>query len=217
MIKVLYYKLLFRKLRISKLQMFVTSIFFVLLLSSSAIAQQKEVSGTVTDAFTDETLIGVNIVVPGTTIGTTTDMSGNYSIALPDTVTQLQFSYVGYETLIIALNDRSVINVEMQASAILGSDLIVTGYSVQRRVDLTGSISVADVDNMQRIAESSVTKQLQGQVSGVSVAQSGQPGDEPAIRIRVAVMFGGFITDIGIEGDVQSRTAFLRSDNDHPV
>src|SRR5690625_1567151 len=147
MIKVLYYKLLFRKLRISKLQMFVTSIFFVLLLSSSAIAQQKEVSGTVTDAFTDETLIGVNIVVPGTTIGTTTDMSGNYSIALPDTVTQLQFSYVGYETLIIALNDRSVINVEMQASAILGSDLIVTGYSVQRRVDLTGSISVADVDN----------------------------------------------------------------------
>src|SRR5690625_4001669 len=98
MIKVLYYKLLFRKLRISKLQMFVTSIFFVLLLSSSAIAQQKEVSGTVTDAFTDETLIGVNIVVPGTTIGTTTDMSGNYSIALPDTVTQLQFSYVGYET-----------------------------------------------------------------------------------------------------------------------
>src|SRR5690625_6955997 len=135
MIKVLYYKLLFRKLRISKLQMFVTSIFFVLLLSSSAIAQQKEVSGTVTDAFTDETLIGVNIVVPGTTIGTTTDMSGNYSIALPDTVTQLQFSYVGYETLIIALNDRSGINVEMQASAILGSDLIVTGYSVQRRVD----------------------------------------------------------------------------------
>lgn len=190
MIKVLYYKLLFRKLRISKLQMFVTSIFFVLLLSSSAIAQQKEVSGTVTDAFTDETLIGVNIVVPGTTIGTTTDMSGNYSIALPDTVTQLQFSYVGYETLIIALNDRSVINVEMQASAILGSDLIVTGYSVQRRVDLTGSISVADVDNMQRIAESSVTKQLQGQVSGVSVAQSGQPGDEPAIRIRGVGNFG---------------------------
>src|SRR5690625_5478130 len=111
-------------------------------------------------------------------------MSGNYSIALPDTVTQLQFSYVGYETLIIALNDRSVINVEMQASAILGSDLIVTGYSVQRRVDLTGSISVADVDNMQRIAESSVTKQLQGQVSGVSVAQSGQPGDRKSTRLN---------------------------------
>src|SRR5690625_6559040 len=78
----------------------------------------------------------------------------------------------------------------MQASAMLGSDLIVTGYSVHRRVDLTGSISVADVDNMQRIAESSVTKQLQGQVSGVSVAQSGQPGDEPAIRIRGVGNFG---------------------------
>src|SRR5690625_7335785 len=92
----------------------------------------------------------------------------------------------------------------MQASAMLGSDLIVSGYSVQRRVDLTGSISVADVDNMQRIAESSVTKQLQAQVSGVSVAQSGQPGDEPAIRIRGVGNFGNVNPLYAGDGDPTS-------------
>jgi len=161
-----------------------------LFVSANAFAQEVDVSGTVTDAFTGETLIGVNIVVPGTVIGTTTDMNGEYSLTVPSADAELRFSYIGYETVTVNVEGRTTINMELQTSAILGEDLVVTGYSAQRRVDLTGSISVADVPQMQRIAESSITRQLQGQVSGVTVAQSGQPGDEPMVRIRGVGNFG---------------------------
>lgn len=170
------------------------SMLLVLFLCSAINAQEVEtslmVSGTVTDADNGDALLGVNIVVVGTTEGTTTDIDGNYSLRVPDADAQLRFSYIGYETLIINVEGRTEIDVEMNLSAILGEDLIVTGYSVQRRIDLTGSISVADVPQMQRLAESSIDKQLQGQVSGVTVVKSGQPGDEPSIRIRGIGNFG---------------------------
>ena len=166
------------------------SIFLLLFASASTLAQELEVSGTVTDASSGETLIGVNVVVPGTSIGTTTNMEGFYSLTVPDENSELQFSYIGYQTLLLTVDGRTTIDVEMEVSAIMGEDLVVTGYSAQRKVDLTGSISVADVPQMQRIAESSVSRQLQGQVSGVTVSQSGQPGDEPSVRIRGIGNFG---------------------------
>lgn len=162
------------------------SMYLVLFLCSSVNAQDiqtvHEVSGTVTDANDGETLLGVNIMVVGTTTGTTTDMEGNYSLSVPSPDAQLRFSYIGYQPVVVDVDGRNTINVEMEISAILGEDLIVTGYSAQRRIDLTGSISVADVPQMQKIAESSVNQQLQGQVSGVTVSQSGQPGDEPYLN-----------------------------------
>ena len=151
---------------------------------------QDTVTGTVVDAQTGEALPGVNIIVPGTTIGTTTDIDGSYTLTVPDPDTELQFSYIGYETIMVSIDGRDTINIEMEASAILGEDLVVTGYSAQRRLDLTGSISVADVTQMQRIAESSITRQLQGQVSGLRVTQSGQPGEEPQIYLRGIGNFG---------------------------
>ncbi len=190
MIKLLYNTLLSWR---APLRYFTTAGMCMLLLlsvSSVAYGQDFEVSGTVTDEFTGETLIGVNILIVGTTMGTTTDLNGRYSLVLPGPDVQLRFSYIGYTTQTIAVDGRSTLDVIMQASAILGEDLVVTGYSAQRRIDLTGSISVANVPQMQRIAESTVTRQLQGQVSGVTVTQSGQPGDEPSVRIRGVANFG---------------------------
>ncbi|MDX1640726.1 MAG: TonB-dependent receptor [Balneolaceae bacterium] len=170
------------------------SMLLVLFLCSAVNAQEIEsslvVSGTVTDASNGDALLGVNIVVVGTTDGTTTDIDGNYSLRVPDEDAQLRFSYIGYETLIVDVQGRTEINVEMSLSAILGEDLVVTGYSTQRRIDLTGSVSVANMPEIQKIAESTIDKQLQGQVSGVSVVNSGQPGDEPQIRIRGVGNFG---------------------------
>lgn len=170
------------------------SMLLVLFLCSTINAQEIEssllVSGTVTDAGNGDVLLGVNIMVVGTTDGTTTDIDGNYSLRVPDADAQLRFSYIGYETLIIDVQGRTTINVEMNISAILGEDIVVTGYSAQRKIDLTGSVSVANLPQIQRIAETTIDKQLQGQVSGVTVVSSGQPGDEPQIRIRGVGNFG---------------------------
>lgn len=170
------------------------SMLLVLFLCSTINAQEIEssllVSGTVSDAGNGDALLGVNIMVVGTTDGTTTDIDGNYSLRVPDADAQLRFSYIGYETLIIDVDGRTTINVEMNLSAILGEDIIVTGYSAQRKIDLTGSVSVANLPQIQRIAETTIDKQLQGQISGVTVINSGQPGDEPQIRIRGVGNFG---------------------------
>lgn len=171
----------------------------MLLVSNLAFAQDFEVSGTVTDEFTGETLPGVNILVVGTTIGTTTDLEGNYSLTVPSGEETLQFTFVGYETVTLDIDGRSEIDVEMEFEEILGQEVIVTGYTQQRRQDLTGSVGVADMESLERVSETSVSRQLQGQVSGLTVTQSGQPGDEPQINIRGIGNFGNvsplFIVD----------------------
>ena len=164
--------------------------FSLLLVTNLAFAQEHEVSGTVTDAFTGETLPGVNILVMGTTIGTTTDLEGNYSLTIPSGEETLQLTYVGYETVTVNVDGQTQIDVQMEFQEIMGQEVIVTGYSAQRRGDLTGSVGVADMESLERVADTDVTRQLQGQVSGMTVVQSGQPGDEPQIRIRGVGNFG---------------------------
>lgn len=164
------------------------SLVLVLLLHSAAIAQQIEVTGTVTDQG-GQAIPGVSIIVQGTTTGTTTNIEGRYTLTAPSDGT-LVFSYIGYVRVEEAINGRNVIDVVMEESVAQLAELIVTGYSAQRRVDVTGSVSVANVPQMQRVAASTVSRQLQGQVSGVTITQSGQPGDEPSIRIRGVGNFG---------------------------
>ncbi len=190
MIKLRYELLLFWKVPLQFLRKIGMCMVMLGFIANTAFGQSLTVSGTVTDELSGDTLLGVNIMIVGTSSGTVTDLDGNYTLTVPGPDTELRFSYIGYETLVVSVDGRTTINIELRPSAILGEDLIVTGYYTQRRIDLTGSISVADVPQMQRIAESSVNRQLQGQVSGVTVSQSGQPGDEPSVRIRGVGNFG---------------------------
>ncbi|MCC5942098.1 MAG: TonB-dependent receptor [Balneolaceae bacterium] len=190
MIKLLFDNVLFWKMPFQFLRKIGMCMLLLGFIANTTFGQSLTVSGTVTDELSGETLLGVNIMIVGTSSGTVTDLNGNYSLTVPDADAELRFSYIGYETLVINVDGRTTINIQLRPSAILGEDLVVTGYSAQRRIDLTGSISVADVPQMQRIAESSVSRQLQGQVSGVTVSQSGQPGDEPSVRIRGVGNFG---------------------------
>ncbi len=162
---------------------------FVMLLAGSVYAQSLNVTGTVTDETTGESLPGVNIAIVGTTTGTSSDNQGQYELtASPDDT--LRFSFVGYETRIVPIDGRAVVNVVMSPVTISGSQLIVTGYSTQKKQDLTGSVSVVDLESMNSQPNAQVANQLQGQASGVSVISSGQPGEEPAIRIRGINTFG---------------------------
>lgn len=153
--------------------------------ASGAVNAQHQVSGTVTDAETDEPLIGVNIVVEGTTIGTTTDIDGNWSLSVPDDEVTLQFSYLGYDTEEVPVDGREEINVILRPVQIVGEELVVVGYGVQRRRDITGSIGRVEGDRLQRIPTQSVDQTLQGVSAGIQVTPtSGAPGASSVIRIR---------------------------------
>lgn len=160
---------------------------------------QHTVSGTVMDAETGGPLPGVNIRVVGTDIGTVTGEDGTYELSTPSPDETLRFSFVGYETQTVEIEGRTTIDVSMQPATLTGTEVVVTGYSRQRRADLTGAVDVASVENMQSEGSELVTEQMQGQVSGVSINTSGQPGDQPQINIRGFNTFGNnqplFIVD----------------------
>ena len=155
----------------------------LLLLSLPAMAQQT-VRGTVTDSGTGETLVGATVMVQGTTTGTVTDIDGNYSIPVPDPEATLVFSFVGYREMTVTVAGRNVINVQLEPSLEMISELVVIGYGTVRREDLTGSVAVVSSDDLNRIPASEFTRALQGRAPGVMVTQTGVPGGGAQIRVR---------------------------------
>ncbi len=155
-----------------------------LLLFMSYTASGQEVSGTVTDSETLETLPGVNILVKGTATGTSTNTDGEYQLNVPSLSDTLIFSFVGYQTQEVPISGRTEIDVQMISQALAGEELVVVGYGSQRKVDLTGSVSIANVDELKKSSSTSIAGALQGQAAGVSVQSSGAPGETPEVRIR---------------------------------
>ncbi|MDR8389801.1 TonB-dependent receptor [Aliifodinibius sp. S!AR15-10] len=157
------------------------------LFASSQIAlAQHTVSGTVTAESDGSTLPGVNILIQGTNQGTATGPNGQYKLTVPNASDTLVFSFIGFETQRVPVQGRSEINIVMSEMAVeAGEELVVVGYGVQQKSDLTGSISSVDSEDISKISTQSLTNALQGKVSGVRVTPtSGRPGDEPEVRIR---------------------------------
>ncbi|MBS3772477.1 MAG: carboxypeptidase-like regulatory domain-containing protein, partial [Bacteroidales bacterium] len=130
--------------------------------------QQIEVSGRVTDAQTGDPLPGVNIVIEGTTVGTTTDMDGEYTLEAPADAT-LVFSFIGYQEQTIEINGREEIDVAMQQAVTELEEVVAIGYGTQRRRDVTGSISSAQSEDLELDAVNSPDEAMQGKLSGVNV------------------------------------------------
>lgn len=188
-------------------------LFFFDMEKESAPVQLESVSGTVTDATSGEPLPGVNVVVKGTTMGTSTDSEGSYQLGVPSLQDTLVFSFVGYQTREVPVQGRTGINIALQPQAISGEEMVVVGYSSQRKMDLTGAVDVADVENMQSLGAEQVTEELQGQVSGVSINTSGQPGDQPQINIRGFNTFGNNQPLFIVDGVPTQDISFLESNN----
>lgn len=132
-----------------------------------------------------EPMIGVTIVVPGTTIGVATDINGKYSISLPSGKPMLTFSFIGYEPQAIKVSENNTINVQMAPQAHTIADVVVIGYGVQKKKDLTGSVSVVGAKDFNGGAVSSAAELINGKVAGVQIMQSsGSPSAGSTIRIR---------------------------------
>ncbi|GGM93354.1 SusC/RagA family TonB-linked outer membrane protein [Dyadobacter beijingensis] len=147
-----------------------------------------EVSGKVLSD-KNEPLVGVNVILKGTSIGTTTDPDGRFQLMVPDGGT-LTFSFIGYLSQEISVGNRSEINVQLMPDTKILSEVVVTAYATQKKKDITGSVSVVDVKNITKQPNGLVSGLLQGQASGVTVISSGQPGAEPQVRIRGINTFG---------------------------
>lgn len=167
-----------------------TKLFALLLLLicagwTTARAQNFEVRGTVTDQADGSPLPGVNILIKGTSRGTSTNVDGQYSLQVRSPQDTLVFSYIGYQSQEVPVNGRNTIDVQLQTQTLTGQELVVVGYGTQSRRDVTGSISSVNGEDINQIPSPSVTDALQGQVAGVQVTpNSGKPGAGSSIRIR---------------------------------
>ncbi len=145
---------------------------------------QATVTGIVTEAGTNIPLPGVNIVIEGTTTGTTSAIDGTYSLEA-DSDDVLFFSFVGYLSQSIPVGDATVINVELQLDEILLEEIVVVGYGTQSKEDVTGSVATIDVTNARKGLVTAPDQMIRGRVAGVNVTQNnGEPGAGYNIRIR---------------------------------
>jgi TonB-linked SusC/RagA family outer membrane protein len=147
-----------------------------MLCGSISLHAQITIRGTVTDATSGESLIGVNILVEGTSSGTITDFDGTYSLEVEAGATALQFSYTGYATQTIEIGEQRIIDVSMSAGELL-DEIVVIGYGTQSKVKLTSAVSVVDEETLKRLPVATVSNGLEGLASGLFVRQgSGEPG-----------------------------------------
>ncbi|MBQ5670065.1 MAG: SusC/RagA family TonB-linked outer membrane protein, partial [Tidjanibacter sp.] len=150
---------------------------------TSVSAQSHKVTGTVT-ADDGSAIIGANVLVVGQTMGTTTDVKGNYSITVSDKAS-LEFSYLGYETQVVAVGKRSKIDVTLASDSQVLEDLVVVGYGVQRRSDVAGSVASIKAEDMNIYPSSNISEMLRGLSAGVQVTSGGgAPGSSSSIQIR---------------------------------
>jgi TonB-dependent starch-binding outer membrane protein SusC len=139
------------------------------LICAVSYAQTLNVTGKITDGEGTSPLPGASIVVKGTSVGTTTDANGEYSIAVEDENTTLVFSFIGYASQEIAVGGRTRIDISLTPDVQSLEEIVVVGYGTQRRKDLTGAVAHVDVEELQAEATSNLTSMLRGNVPGLAV------------------------------------------------
>lgn len=171
-----------------------------------------EISGKVSTA-DGEALPGANILVKGTLIGTTTDVEGNYTLTVPDEEgATLVFSYIGYQTQEVILDGQTSIEVVMQEDVEALGEIVIIGYGMVNKSDLTGSVSSLRGEDLTKIPSLSAEQALQGKVSGVRVtSNSGEPGSAPTVRIRGVGTFGNPDPIFVVDGVILDDITFLNA------
>ncbi len=155
------------------------------LFTVSAFSQALTVRGTITDAQTGEALPGVNVVIKGTVLGTTTQVDGTYQIQVmaPDAV--LQFSFIGYTAQEIPVEGKTEINVTLETETTQLDEIVAVGYGTARRRDLTGSVATVNSETLKKIPVANVTEAIKGRLPGVNIITTdGSPDAEVVIRVR---------------------------------
>ena len=183
----------------------------LLLMTTSLFAQEKTVTGTVTDS-TNEPLIGASVVIQGTSNGTITDIDGKYSItASPDNV--LEFSYVGMVKQDVKVGSQHVINVQLKEDSQMLAETVVIGYGSAKKRDLTGSITNIKGAEIANKPSTNPLSSLQGKVAGVQIINSGQAGSDPENRVRGTNSINGYKPLYIVDGLFNDNINFLNPED----
>ncbi|MBE6288082.1 MAG: TonB-dependent receptor [Mediterranea massiliensis] len=161
-------------------------LFFIALFSALSLglyAQNKTVSGTVVDG-TGETVIGASVLVKGTTNGVITDIDGNFTLNDVPANGTIQVSYVGYKTQDVSVAGKTVIKVTLQEDTEMLDEVVVVGYGVQKKSDVTGALTRVDAEALNARPVSNAFEALQGKAAGVDITSNERPGEIGSIRIR---------------------------------
>jgi TonB-linked SusC/RagA family outer membrane protein len=184
----------------------------IVVLSNALRLQDIKITGKITGE-RGEPLSGVSITVAGTTIGTTTDNNGSFTLTVPENGT-LVISYIGYQTQEIKVNSQSVINVKLATSSKTMEQVVVVGYGTQRKIDVTGAVTQLKGEEIAKQASFSPISALQGKVAGVQITNSGAPGSSPEIRIRgVGTVYGNANPLYVVDGIWYDDITFLNSND----
>ena len=179
----------------------------LVLSGTTVFAQEKTVTGVITDSF-NEPLIGASIVVQGTTNGVITDLDGKYSIKVTPGAT-LQFSYVGMEKQSVKVGNQNVINVQLKDDSQMLAETVVIGYGSAKKRDLTGSITNIKGDEIANKPVANPLSALQGKVAGVQVINSVRAGEDPEIRVRGTNSINGYKPLYVVDGLFNDNINFL--------
>jgi len=156
---------------------------------ASVTQQTIKVSGRVVDQ-DGEALIGATVKVKNAQSGAITDFDGNFELSVPANST-IVVSYVGFKDLEVAVNGRADLGqIILESDAQMLEQVVVVGYGVQKKADLTGSVSIVNADELKRVSHSNISSMLEGKVAGVQITSDGQPGADPLVRIRGIGSFG---------------------------
>lgn len=155
-----------------------------LILEDKQASQERGITGQVTAAEDGSPIPGATVLVQGTTNGTITDVDGNYTVNVDDPNAVLVFSYVGYLTESVSVNNRSVVDISLMVDITQLGEVVVVGYGTQSEKNITGAITKLSADQLESKPVVSVESALQGQVAGVTVTNTGGPGTAPTVRIR---------------------------------
>jgi TonB-linked SusC/RagA family outer membrane protein len=146
-------------------------------------AAQASIQGKVSDD-SGQPVPGVHILVKGTTVGTTSDANGDYQLAVSDNNAVLVFSFIGYITQEVNIENRTTINVTLATDVISLTEVVVTGYGSQSKRDITGAVATLDAEALLSTPATNLGQALQGKVSGVTVGNENSPGGGVMVRIR---------------------------------
>jgi TonB-linked SusC/RagA family outer membrane protein len=160
------------------------AVLFLLLFHPQVWAQERQVNGRVTSQEDGSPVPGVNVVVEGTTRGTTTDVDGNYTIQLAPDENTLVFSFVGFKPSVVDVDGRTVIDVALEPDITSLEEVVVVGYGTQRERDLTSAISTISTEEIMKTPTGQAMQALQGKVPGLQIVSNGAPGDAPTVRVR---------------------------------